>query len=793
MSDGAFLPPVLTRLVGNIDDLAAKIAEAKALIASLSDAKALIRFDVDQASLAAAKATAQAALKAMGGVQIPVAFDISEASLARLAALLGAARGAGGAGGIGRGLGGLFGIGLMGWLSIIHLGLVALASQIIADTAGFIAFGIAATAAIGPVVQAVGNLTTKYEGLDNYQKAAALSLQSFVDNLHKTDEAGIFGVFYQGLDLVKQALSGSGSVTTQATQAFSDFFAMLKADAASPAWAAAFGGGTQIIRKDMDALFQLINHGINLIPAFVHNFNGIGLSVMHVASGFLGATRAMMEWNPTFTKAVALATAAASAYKIFWLGLGAGDGIIKKAYLGVRALGARVAIASSYMSEGAGVAASYALGISGTALAVGGLALVIGGMVFAMTRAHDEMVGLGSAAAKTDGAIGNNLSGYRELAAQLQRNISAQQAMTHATNGTGIAAQGMSRYISTEQGALHSVQGVVSAITGNTKSLGNALGLTSQQVVSFANKVGVDLTHPMARSSSAFVMAKAKIKAYDQAVTLSHHPLSQFKVDVEQSRSASQTLTQQVQDLQASFASLVAPPVNAVGGAAQLKINEDAAASAIRASNHVVGVQTDLQAQAAKALSIAAAQALTQSANIKQMTGSTSKAAGPLQNMIHWMQQMHIHGAMAAAILAKLKAAEDALYNKTVTITLNTIGSVPGLPYGGGAPGTSGSGPGGGHPVASAAGAQVTRRGWSWVGEHGPELVQFSGGQRVIPNHVATGSQSPAGGGPLVIENRLFLDGKELHSVIRSQTYGYNVRNNNRTAGGKVRGTMVPA
>lgn len=48
-------------------------------------------------------------------------------------------------------------------------------------------------------------------------------------------------------------------------------------------------------------------------------------------------------------------------------------------------------------------------------------------------------------------------------------------------------------------------------------------------------------------------------------------------------------------------------------------------------------------------------------------------------------------------------------------------------------------GPGGGY-VGYARGTDSARRGLAWVGENGPELVRFRGGEQVIPNHRLAGA-----------------------------------------------------
>lgn len=640
-----------------------------------------------------------------------------------------------------------WGLTIGGWLTAIHLGMVTLGAQVAADAIGITAFGIAASRAIGPAVSAVGNLTTQYSGLDNYQKAAALSLRSFLDGIHQADEAGIFGVFYQGLNLVQQVMTHTPAIVTQATKAFSDFGGMLAADFGSPAWASVFGHGASLIRKDLDALFNLINHGINLIPALFHNFNSLGLGVMHVASGFLGAVRAVAEFNPGLTRAAALATAAYGAYRIFWAGLGAGPGILQRLAVGAR--GAAISTAAFGMNlQAEGAAAAFAAaGTTSVVLTFGAAAAAAGYLIFHYGNLKTSTDNLITTLTNQDHALGNNAAGYRQLASQLsyyQDHITKATGAVHGIYGAITTVSNAQQTLSrTQNAATQSAQN----ITRNATTLGNVLGITRGQVIQLANKTGVDLTHSMQVGSASFISAAAKIKGLDQAITLSHSPLSQYQVDVNQSRSATNSLTQQVQALQAGFAAFVAPTLNAAQGAITLRNDIASATTALRASNDVIGLHTQAQRTAGSAIIQAANDALRQSANIKQLTGSTSAAAGPLQTMISFMQRMHIQGAMAAEILAKLQAAINALHSKTVTISVNTVLS-----------GLAGGGPGG-----VAVGGKFGGR----YGAEGAVIPGYAPGQDTVTAKVSPGEAimvpewvQAVGPENVMAINRLFSSGR---------------------------------
>lgn len=92
-----------------------------------------------------------------------------------------------------------------------------------------------------------------------------------------------------------------------------------------------------------------------------------------------------------------------------------------------------------------------------------------------------------------------------------------------------------------------------------------------------------------------------------------------------------------------------------------------------------------------------------------------------------------------------------------------------------------------------AAGTDAAPPGWAWVGEQGPELMHFSGGEVVIPHNMATrGYAGGVGlgsfGAPVVI----MLDGKEIWSNAKGRTYQYNVNNGNRDSQGRVAGNVRP-
>lgn len=94
-----------------------------------------------------------------------------------------------------------------------------------------------------------------------------------------------------------------------------------------------------------------------------------------------------------------------------------------------------------------------------------------------------------------------------------------------------------------------------------------------------------------------------------------------------------------------------------------------------------------------------------------------------------------------------------------------------------------------------AQGTPAAPAGWAWVGEQGPELMQFSGGERVMnhPQSMAV-SRGYAGGVGVGGDTHVhvYLDSQEMFGAVKSQVYKYNVRNGNRDGTGRPSGNFRP-
>src|SRR5262249_19987234 len=134
-----------------------------------------------------------------------------------------------------------------------------------------------------------------------------------------------------------------------------------------------------------------------------------------------------------------------------------------------------------------------------------------------------------------------------------------------------------------------------------------------------------------------------------------------------------------------------------------------------------------------------------------------------------------------AQAIRYLQAYIDSLHSKTITIT--TI--LQTLHQGGGSAPTR---PGYASGTASAS------RGWHMVGERGPELMYFRGGEAVIPHQASMAiAGGYANGTGNVVERQpiiIMLDGQPIYKAVKDITYYKNTQNNVRNAHGSVQGRM---
>lgn len=321
---GQFLPPVVTRLEGNIDDLVSAVAKAKALIKSLnSDAKVSLDVGVNKSSIFAqmfqAKMAAKAAANAGGPIQIPANIDISAmsgaklagiAALARESRLAGAAAGGGGGGG-----GGLFGLSGNAWHWIIMGSAEILSTAIPA----IIALG-AALVGLEPTFATIHDnmvgLVTASGGMRN----ALLNSVAPLHNLGvgfgqlKTQMAPqAYTIFGAAINSLGTHMGAFSTMAKTAGQALAGFATHMQQSLSGPL-------GGQLTKMLADGVKYMIQWGQvlgNLAHGFMNAFSdmlGIGFRVLDVLD-LLSRAFVAITGNPVIGKLIGIAAAFSGIYR----------------------------------------------------------------------------------------------------------------------------------------------------------------------------------------------------------------------------------------------------------------------------------------------------------------------------------------------------------------------------------------------------------------------------------------------------------------------------------------------
>lgn len=137
---------------------------------------------------------------------------------------------------------------------------------------------------------------------------------------------------------------------------------------------------------------------------------------------------------------------------------------------------------------------------------------------------------------------------------------------------------------------------------------------------------------------------------------------------------------------------------------------------------------------------------------------AASKTAGDRAKLISDLEKLGYTAKQAAQLVQMVSGQINNLHDKTVTITVvtNSISTGGKIPVGVAAPG-------------HAKGTPSAPSGWAWVGEAGPELVKFRGGETVLPNSVSRGFAGGAGYTPADQHIHVYLDGRQIYSAVQKQ------------------------
>jgi hypothetical protein len=764
-----YLPPVVASLTGNIDDFVAKFEAAKKLLKDFGEVNIPVNLDVSNGILPlmlrelrdiSGDAIQQTDLLAQAEQHLAVIQrDTADSSgdLMQQTALLGDRfRGLDDdahpligtlnnitrtAGGTATAAGASIPI-WHRWLDLIHFTFAVLGENIVADAIGIAAFGASAAANLGPAVEAVQNLGQTYGYLNKQQMAAADSMTRLKNSFAGAENTGVFAVFYGLLDVIDSKLGVTGGITRQATQAFEMFAAMLEKDFASPQWAVLFGRSSSLVQQDLEALMRMLSAFIQLIPGLLHDFNFLGIGFLNSATLIFRALGYLSEADPTLTRFAYAAYLAWRAYKYLWVGMGTGPGPFQRAATGIGLLATKTTNAAEAFSVlGFSGGVEYLTGISlaalGTVGAIGALGIGVVVLTQNLPGLRNETDSLIQALTQQDHATGDNVAGYQRLANQLQNYaVPATDAMARAagtaTRNIGINTSGSIKLSQAQQQAASTAK----ALAGNFQYLERTYHLTQAQAYQLANAVGVNLSHALDGT------AKTALANYEQAVNAARNPTSVLAYDLGLAANTTMQLDDRVTALGNAFNALLTPFANVIQDTVTWKDgNVTLAGDVSKAHGKVNDMGNAVQRLAANDLAQAIDNTVKLSEDTLQSTGSYAKAEIAIQNEIKVLEALHSKSAEVSQAIHILQEYLDALHSKSFTISAyyQQHGLAPGTPPPFTSPAPSGGGSGGGLP---------------------PQI-----------------HQSAMDAGAAVIENHIYIDGREVYAATQKQA----VRRQKRT------------
>jgi hypothetical protein len=552
-----------------------------------------------------------------------------------------------------------------------------------------------------------------------------------------------------------------------------------------------FSRSSGVIQQDLTALFKLITALINVIPALFHDFNGLGLAVLGGATAILQLIAYLGNADPALVRFAAMVFLVYRALRFLsttamfsgmFTALGKSTGL---AAIGFKDLGAAAALART---EGILPAVGALLGVSTASVAAGGaVGLLTGAIIYSNFALIKHGIGLQDQIglmAQVDGATGNNLAGYQKLAGQLTA-LTRGTASLSSQDRQGIAAtRGYAQASGQLTQAQQAAVSMAHTLSGNLTYLEQKYHLTQQGAYQLARATGTDLTQAFNTGGGAAQATRLKISAYEQTVQAARHPTSTLGYDLGLAANSTLALSDRVTALTNAFNALLTPFANVITDTVTWSQGNRSLESAVdKAHGKVNAMGSTVQQYAASQLAGAINNTVKLSQDTLQQSGSFAKAIAPVQRMINILQGLGSKSAVVAAAIRNLQAYINNLHSKQITLTAvyRTVGSPLSA--------TASLNPG------YASGTGSATRGWHMVGEKGPELMYFRGGEKVIPHHAVaagvTGYANGTGpGGGQVIENVIMLDSKVLYRGVKEVTAYKNFQNNVRTPHGSAQGRM---
>ena len=333
------------------------------------------------------------------------------------------------------------------------------------------------------------------------------------------------------------------------------------------------------------------------------------------------------------------------------------------------------------VSESALAAASVAVDIVSPWMWAVAAAAAVGALTFAVYKLTTGGESLTQQLVAQYNATGYNVAGYEHVAAALDHVAVSQDKVT-AGGKYAIEASHEQAQATTQAGQAYLTQ--AQNINSALNRIQAMYGLTRAGAIQLAEGVkGSAAAFGQGGKAAQGMMEKVQGYAIQGAQAAS--VTTQLAVDMATAADDAQSLTARVKALSDAYNALVSPLTSVIGDTVTWKNDNVSLASALQASGDRTGYVTAAQRAASQAMAASVNDTLNLSEATLQNTGSATKAAAILRQEIGVLEQVGAKGSVAAALLARLKAALDALHSKTIQVNVDVAqyGGVN-IPAGGG-------------------------------------------------------------------------------------------------------------
>lgn len=584
-----------------------------------------------------------------------------------------------------------------GWMGLLIAGAVTLAPEFITAAAAVGIFGAAAAPMFYKMHQQTGLLHSELEGVkqEYLTLTAAVRPQVFSD----------VSIALETLDKIIPEFTGAAQA---GGVAFGDFIGQFGAFLQSGQTQGFLSFLQDQAGPDLHVLGNLLQGASTGVFGLTEALNPLAKALVNTVGGvlsFIGTTAEAVPGLTQFAAAAALAGFAAVKLGEGWTALKAstvgtwvasavgglvtfsGAATVAAAQEGLLAAMSDPLVAAWVAQVGVGeavtavveqmTAAEIGLATAQAALdavspwmwAIAAVAAV-GALAYAVVRLTSDGQSLTQQLTEQYHATGYNIQGYNQLAVALGKAAQAQAVQANeASNskfGNQQAQQATAQLTQAQQQAEMHARNLGSALS----QLQAEYGLTRAQAINLAQAAGVS-GNALAAGGTQASKALAKIRAYADAGATAASVQTQLNTAWAIAQNEAESLTNRVKALTDAYNALVSPLTSVIGDTVTWKNDNVSLATALQKSGDRTGYATAAQRAASQAMAQSVNDTLNLSEATLQNTGSASKAAGILQQEIGVLEHLGAKGAVAASLLARLKAALDALHSKTIQINVD--------------------------------------------------------------------------------------------------------------------------